>query len=133
MTGGGEKATKRPLEGNETQQVSDSSDQKGKLGELLQQIEFFEQLGEEEEPQQPASKKPSKLHSLTQNTTHRKIRCGGRAGRTAVCCPGCLSTPPPPTGLPPSVTIPTACWPCRVGVEFQAVLPPLPSAPAPRK
>lgn len=104
MTGGGEKATKRPLEGNETKQVSDSSDQKGKLGELLQQIEYFEQLGEEEEqPRQPDSKKPSKLHSLTQNTTHRKIRCGGRADSTAVGCPGCLSAPLPPPPPPRGV------------------------------
>ncbi|PRW57088.1 beach domain-containing [Chlorella sorokiniana] len=47
----------------------------GKLGDLAQQIDYFESLAEQEGDQQDA-KKPAKVHSLTQNTTHRKIRVG---------------------------------------------------------
>jgi len=52
------------------------SNGKHALDTLASQIEYFEALaGAEEEPVSgPSPKRASKVHSLTQNTTHRKIR-----------------------------------------------------------
>lgn len=65
-----ETTKKRPLdEARQTHEQGPGD----KLATLAGQIEFFEELAGEEGPP-PDAKKPAKVHSLTQNTTHRKIR-----------------------------------------------------------
>ena len=49
----------------EEQQLGDS---------LSSQIAHFEELSEKGAGTAPVPKKPARIHSLTQNTTHRKIR-----------------------------------------------------------
>jgi hypothetical protein len=67
-----EQQSKRPLEAEE---APGKVDQGSKLSSLANQIEYFEQIVEESEASPPAAKKPSLgVHSLTRNTTHRKIR-----------------------------------------------------------
>ena len=121
MTGGERAATKRPASqgGGEEEKPNYCDQAKGRLDSLAAQIEHFEALAEEQEAQPPAAKKPSKLHSLTQNTTHRKIRCSGR-----VWTPGAASmlrqarAGPSPPWRPP---LPTAgCAPARVRCPHRA-------------
>lgn len=64
------KGTKRPVEDDQA-----AAELLGQLGQSLgEQINTFERLGDA--PPEHTAKKVSKVHSLTQNTTHRKIRIG---------------------------------------------------------
>ncbi|KAL4452005.1 hypothetical protein ABPG75_007667 [Micractinium tetrahymenae] len=79
------KGAKRPAEDDRA-----AAELLGHLGQSLgDQISTFEKLGEVA-PEHPA-KKATKVHSLTQNTTHRKIRVGPEYQAV-------LPPPPPPRG-----------------------------------
>ncbi|KAL4424502.1 hypothetical protein ABPG77_006811 [Micractinium sp. CCAP 211/92] len=76
------KAAKRPAEDDRAAAGLEP------LGQSLrEQISAFEQLGDA--PPEHVAKKASKVHSLTQNTTHRKIRIGPEYQAV-------LPPPPPP-------------------------------------
>ncbi len=66
-----EQQGKRPLE---AEGAPKEVDQGSKLSSLASQIEYFERIVEESEASPPAKKSTLGVHSLTRNTTHRKIR-----------------------------------------------------------
>jgi hypothetical protein len=119
-----------------TRSVAQPEPPQSSLGALAEQIEFFEALGEGQGDQERPSKLPAKppVHSLTQNTTHRRIRCVASGGAAKWVAGGRFQAPPPLSPWrrqPPAASRhppPPAATPHnhRVGPEHQAVLPPPP-------
>lgn len=79
MSSGSQGGQKRPAE--KPSEPAQQQQEHSNLATLAGQIEAFEAAGEqgkalEAEPQPQAKRPQLGVHSLTQNTTHRRIRCG---------------------------------------------------------